>query len=59
MVLERRPMEPMRLLRFTSLSVGEIAHELGFHDDGHFFRFFRAKMGSSPAAWRRRRDHGQ
>lgn len=56
MVLERRLMESMRLLRFASLSLGEIAHELGFHDNAHFSRFFKAKIGSSPVAWRRRQD---
>jgi AraC-like DNA-binding protein len=59
MVLGRRLMESVKLLRFTSLSVNEIALELGFHDNGHFSRFFKAKMGSSPIAWRRRQDQGE
>jgi len=53
-VLERRLVEAKRLLQFTSLSINEVAAELGFHDIAHFSRFFKAKAGHPPIAWRAR-----
>jgi len=43
------------MLEQTNDSVGSIALRCGFADQSHLTRLFRAAMGSSPAAWRRRR----
>lgn len=41
------------LLRVEGLSVGEVAHRLGYGSDVAFSRAFRRVTGVSPAAWRR------
>ena len=45
--------EARSLLRFTSLSVKEIAYELGFQSPSSFFRFFKRLNGNPPEAYRR------
>lgn len=45
---ERLLVESKRLLYFTSLSVKEIAHTLGFEDDSYFVRFFKRLTGKTP-----------
>lgn len=45
-------LEAQRELRYTALSVKEIALGLGFADAGYFTRFFRRATGSTPSAWR-------
>jgi len=40
--------EAENLLFHTSLTVKEIAYELGFKSASHFFRFFRLNTGSTP-----------
>lgn len=42
------------LLFHTSLTVKEIAYELGFASASHFFRFFKRHTGSSPQALRQK-----
>lgn len=44
--------EAKRLLRHTSLTVGEIGAQVGYSDDNYFIRMFRTKMGLSPGAYR-------
>lgn len=39
-------------IRAGQLSIKEIANELDFFDASHFSKWFRAKMGASPRAWR-------
>ncbi|MFW5689946.1 MAG: helix-turn-helix domain-containing protein [Spirochaetota bacterium] len=39
-------------LRGSSLPIKRIARELGFHDEFHFSRSFRSRVGTSPAAYR-------
>ena len=39
-------------LRGTDRPVKEIAETLGFSSTAYFIRFFRAKEGMSPQAWR-------
>lgn len=41
------------LLRDDGLSIGEVAHRLGYGSDVAFSRAFRRVTGVSPAAWRR------
>jgi len=48
----RLVLEAKRMLGHSSLSVKEIAHELGFADVGYFSRFFRKHAGVSPSGFR-------
>jgi AraC-like DNA-binding protein len=52
-VLNRRIARARQLLRETTLSVGEIAHVLGFQDPFYFSRQFRAFTGAPPTVFRR------
>jgi len=44
--------EAQVLLNQTTLSVKEIAYELGFHSPSYFFRFFKKYTGKTPATYR-------
>jgi len=46
-------LEAERQLRYTSMSVTQIAYHLGFEDPAYFSRFFTRRMGISPRAFRR------
>lgn len=39
-------------LLHTERTIGALAEEFGFHDQAHFSRRFRARMGMSPSAYR-------
>ncbi len=41
-----------RLLRITALSVGEVAQQIGYHDQNYFTRVFAKRFGLSPRAFR-------
>lgn len=45
-------LEAQRELRYTTQSVKQIAHALGFADSGYFSRFFQRGCGHTPSAWR-------
>ena len=45
--------EAQRLLRETSMSVANIALEVGYCDQSHFTRTFRQIVGMPPARWRK------
>lgn len=45
-------LEAKRMLHFTSLSVKEIAYQLGFEDASYFVRFFKRLAGTTPALFR-------
>ncbi len=45
-----------RLLRKTSMTVNEIAEELGFAYPNHFTRMFHRNTGMSPIQWRKQVD---
>lgn len=45
--------EAERQLRYTSMSVTQVAYYLGFEDPAYFSRFFTRRMGVSPRAFRR------
>jgi len=49
---QRAVQEAARDLRFTMLSVQQIAWDLGFADAAYFSRFFRRYTGRSPRQWR-------
>lgn len=54
LVVERRMLEAARLLRFTALTVGEVAFRAGFDDQLYFSRAFRRRYGEPPSAYRAR-----
>ena len=49
---ERLVVESKRLLFFSSLSVKEIAFQLGFEDASYFVRFFKRMTGTTPTQLR-------
>ena len=54
LILDRVMLEAARLLRFTDLSVGEIAFRVGFTDALYFSRAFKRHQGDAPSAYRRK-----
>jgi AraC family transcriptional activator of pobA len=56
LVTERRMLEAERLLRFSELTVGELAFRSGFSDPLYFSRAFKRRHGASPTEYRRRRS---
>jgi AraC family transcriptional regulator, arabinose operon regulatory protein len=52
-VISLRMRQAARLLEFTSLTVGEIAHEVGFQSQFHFARQFKIYYGRTPTEYRR------
>jgi AraC family transcriptional regulator, transcriptional activator of pobA len=52
LVTERVMVEAARLLRYTDLTVGEIAYRVGFADPLYFSRAFKRYSGRSPQAYR-------
>jgi AraC family transcriptional regulator, transcriptional activator of pobA len=54
LITERRMLEAARLLRFTDLTVGEVAFRAGFGDQMYFSRVFRRRYGEAPIAYRGR-----
>jgi AraC family transcriptional activator of pobA len=48
----RLNLEAQRLMRYSNLSIGQIALQLGFEDPAYFSRFFTKMSGSSPRAFR-------
>lgn len=49
----RISLEAKRQLIFTEASIKEIAYDLGFEEVTHFTRFFKKKIGESPASFRK------
>jgi AraC family transcriptional activator of pobA len=54
LVTERVMVEAARLLRFTDLTVQEVAHRIGFADPLYFSRAFKRSRGEAPMAFRAR-----
>ena len=52
LINSRLILEAKRELAYSSLSLKEIAHELGFNDVSYFSRFFRKHMGMAPGEYR-------
>ena len=48
--------EAERQLRYTAMSVRQVAYLLGFEDPAYFTRFFRRRAGLSPREFRRRSE---
>jgi len=49
-------LEAQRDLAYTTMSVKQVALGLGFGDAAYFARFFRARAGCTPSAWRQTRS---
>jgi AraC family transcriptional activator of pobA len=56
LVRARLLIEAERQLRYTGMSVTQIAYFLGFEDPAYFSRFFNKRMGTSPRAFGGCRD---
>jgi len=54
LVVDRVMLEAARLLRFTDLTVQEIAFRVGFDDPLYFSRAFKRRHGEAPMAYRDR-----
>ena len=54
LITDRRMLEAARLLRFTDLSVGEVAFRAGYSDQLYFSRAFKRHHGEAPMAYRER-----
>jgi AraC family transcriptional regulator, transcriptional activator of pobA len=52
LIVERVMLEAMRLLRFTDLTVGEVAFRVGYGDPLYFSRAFKRYAGRAPQAYR-------
>ena len=52
LVTDRVMLEAARLLRFSDLTVGEVAHRVGFDDPLYFSRAFKRRHGVAPLAYR-------
>jgi AraC family transcriptional activator of pobA len=52
LITERVMLEAARLLRFTDLTVGEVAFRVGFADQLYFSRAFKRSAGRAPQAYR-------
>ncbi len=52
LILDRVMTEAARLLRFTDLTVGQVAAQVGFTDPLYFSRAFKRQRGQAPQAFR-------
>lgn len=52
-IKDRILLEAKRLLAYASLSIKEIAYDLGYDDPAYFNRLFSNKTGQTPAAFRK------
>ncbi len=52
---ERLMLEARRLLIYTTLTISQVADELGFDDPAYFTRFFKRHAGISPKLFRQKR----
>jgi len=53
-IKDRILLEAKRLLTYSSMSVKEIAYDLGYDDPAYFNRLFAVKTGDTPAAFRKK-----
>lgn len=54
LITDRRMLEAARLLRFSELSIGEVAYRAGYGDQLYFSRAFKRQFGEAPSAYRER-----
>jgi len=50
--MSRLILEAQRKLQYSTLSVKELAYELGFNDPGYFSRLFKKNTGKSVSRYR-------
>ncbi|SFG34868.1 AraC-type DNA-binding protein [Lachnospiraceae bacterium C7] len=48
--------EAIRLLNETTLSIEDIAYEVGYHSPDHFYRIFKKNQGLSPLQFRKKNN---
>ncbi|WP_298426347.1 AraC family transcriptional regulator [uncultured Kordia sp.] len=51
-ITDRVILQAKRLLKFTSLQIGEIAFRIGFEDPSYFVKYFKRQVGSAPNHYR-------
>jgi len=54
LLLDRIILEARRLLKYSALTVKEIAFELDYDDPSYFSRLYKSKTGESPLSYRDR-----
>lgn len=54
---DRLRLEAVRVMRYSNMSVGQVATYLGFPDPAYFSRFFTQSVGASPRTFRKAREH--
>lgn len=52
-IKDRILLEAKRLLAYSSMSIKEIAYNLGYDDPAYFNRLFTSKLGTTPAVFRK------
>ena len=57
LVRKRITIEAQRLLHYTSLSINEIAHDLGFENVSYFITFFKKQTLTTPEQFRKNTRH--
>ncbi|WP_350293820.1 AraC family transcriptional regulator [uncultured Croceitalea sp.] len=58
LIAERIILEAKRLLKFTSLQIGEIAYKLGFEDPSYFIKYFKRHVKVAPLVFRNKSGLG-
>lgn len=53
LIRKRITIEAQRLLHYTTLSVAEVAHKLGFESPSYFITFFKKNTGTTPESFRK------
>lgn len=55
LIIQKRILEAQRQLLYSSQTISEIAHTLGFSSPSHFSSFFKKNVGSTPDQYRTRK----
>ena len=51
-LLDLRLAHARNLLKETPQTATEIARQVGFRDENHFFHYFKKRVGMTPSEWR-------
>ncbi len=57
-VNQKRLSVAMMMLKHTEMTVGDIAHAVGFESDNYFYRVFKEKYGMTPSEYRVKQKNG-
>jgi len=52
LISNRVILEAKRLLKFTTLQIGEVAYKIGFEDPSYFVKYFKRYVRRSPSDYR-------